>query len=442
MTVTGTESLPAEHNASSVKACLPVGTPPACSDSQIVNPVKLLLSAIAATLALHVPAVADVVLPPGFAIETLAGPDVVSEPMEMAFAPDGAAWVTGRAGQVWRIDTTTRKSQIVGSVATDVSGDRGLHGIAFHPDFPKTPHLFLAHHRTNAPQGKYVACVTRWTVKGTGEASRIDPASEKTLLEWEGEPAGQHVGGALLAHPSERVLYVTTGENNQNAQIRTYCDDPNNRAQSLGDLRGKVLRIGFDGSVPKDNPHVQTAGADPRVYSRGHRQPWSLTFDPPTRSILVAENGGDLNDDFDEVNRIVPGANYGWPRVFGRGLQTLTRTNHIDGFTDPWFQYQRNTGASCVGALIYRPSTSGEGFPQKYRGALFYADFSRKSIRTAPLDSRTGTPGASESFVQGLPAGPLALQLGQDGAIYFITHGGATKGSSEDSLARIVWKQP
>jgi len=400
------------------------------------------LAALAATLTCSSALLAEAILPPGFAIETLAGPEAVSEPMELAFAPDGAAWVTGRAGQVWRIDTATRATQTVGSVATDVSGDRGLHGIAFHPDFPRTPHVFLAYHRTNAPQGKYVARVARWTVTGSGAAAKIDPASEKPLVEWEGDQAGQHVGGALLAHPAERVLYVTTGENNQNANLRKYCDDPDNKAQALGDLRGKVLRIGFDGSVPKDNPHVKTPGADPRVYSRGHRQPWSLSYDAPTKLLLAAENGGDLNDDHDEVNRIQPGANFGWPKVFGPGLQTLTRTNHVDGFTDPWFHYVRNTGASCVGALIYRASASGKGFPEKYRGSLFYADFARKSIRTAPVDAKTRKAGPGETFLQGMPAGPLAMQLGKDGAVYFVTHGGATKGSSQDSVARIVWKKP
>ncbi len=401
-----------------------------------------LLATVVATLTLSSAALAEPSLPAGFALETIAGPEVVSEPMEMAFAPDGAAWVTGRAGQVWRIDTGTRAAQSVGAVSTDVSGDRGLHGIAFHPEFPKTPHVFLAYHRTNAPQGKYLARVSRWTVTGSGPASKIDPASEKALVEWEGDAAGQHVGGALLAHPTERVLYVTTGENNQNANLRKYCDDPNNKAQALGDLRGKVLRIGFDGSVPKDNPHVTTAGADPRVYSRGHRQPWSLTWDAPTKLLLAAENGGDLSDDHDEVNRILPGANYGWPKVFGPGLQTLTRTNRVDGFTDPWFHYVRNTGASCVGALIYRASASGKGFPEKYRGWLFYADFARKSIRTAAVDPKTGKAGASEAFLQGLPSGPLAIQLGKDGAVYVITHGGGTKASTNDSLARIVWKKP
>jgi glucose/arabinose dehydrogenase len=178
------------------------------------------------------------------------------------------------------------------------------------------------------------------------------------------------------------------------------------------------------------------------VFTRGHRQPWSLTYDAPTGLILAAENGGDLSDDYDEVNRIVPGANFGWPKVFGAGMQTLTRTNHVDGFTDPWFQYQRNTGASCVGALIYRPTASGQGFPEKYRGALFYADFARKSIRTAAVNPKNGKPGPGEAFLQGLPAGPLAMQLGKDGAVYFITHGGGTKSSTNDSVARIVWKQP
>ncbi|MEN9674165.1 MAG: hypothetical protein RIS76_61 [Verrucomicrobiota bacterium] len=399
-----------------------------------------LLAIALSALAFAFPLSAEVHLPPGFEIEMIAGHDVVSDPMDLALAPDGSAWVTGRSGAIWRIDTTTRAAHQVGSVATDVSGDRGLHGIAFHPDFPQTPHLFLAYHTTNAPQGKYVARVGRWTVTGEKAGARIEPLSEKSVLEWEGDQAGQHVGGGLLAHPKERVLYITTGENNQNANLRTYCDDPDNKAQSLGDLRGKVVRVGFDGSVPADNPHVKTPGAQGAVFTRGHRQPWALTYDAPTGFILVAENGGDLTDDFEEVNRLTPGANFGWPKAFGDGLMTFSRTNHVDGFSNPWFKYPRNTGASCTGALIYRPAASGRGFPAPYRGALFYSDFSRKSIRTAPVGAESGKPGAGEAFLQGLAAGPLALRLGTDGALYFVTHGGSTAASTNDTVARIVWR--
>ena len=379
-------------------------------------------------------------MPTGFVVEVVAGPDVVQEPMDMAFAPDGSAWVTGRAGDLWRIDLAARTTHRVGRLDTDVSGDRGLHGIAFHPEFPTIPHVFLSYHATNHATSQYRARVVRWTVRGDGAKSMLDPASEKTLLEWEGDQAGQHVGGGLLVHPTERLLYVTTGENNQNVNLRKYCDDPENKAQSLRDMRGKVLRMALDGSTPADNPFPKAPGALGLIFTRGHRQPWALAYDAPTGLLLLAENGGDLADDYDEVNLIFPGANYGWPKVFGDGWSTFSRTNRVEGFAAPWFMYKRNTGASCVGAVIYRPTSAGSGYPAKYHGALFYADFARKSVRSVPVNSATGQPGESEPFLQGLAAGPLALRLGPDGALYLITHGGASKASTNDSVARIVWK--
>jgi glucose/arabinose dehydrogenase len=383
---------------------------------------------------------AEVHLPAGFAVETVVGPEAVSEPMDLTFASDGAAWVTGRAGDLWRVDTVARTSHRVGRVETDVSGDRGLHGVALHPDFPRTPQVFVSYHSPQHAPNQYRARIVRFTVAGLGASATLEAASETTLMEWVGDASGQHVGGALLAHPVERLLYVSAGENNQNARIKQYCDDPENKAQSLRDLRGKILRIGFDGSIPTNNPFASQPDAQAAIFTRGHRQPWSLDWDAPTGLILEAENGGDLTDDYDEVNRIVAGANFGWPRVFGDGWSTTSRTNRIDGFESPWFCYKRNTGASCTGAIIYRTPSAGGGFPAKYHGAFFYADFARKTIRSAPVDAATGKPGESEPFLQGVTAGPVALRLGPDGAIYFITHGGATVASTNDTIARIVWK--
>lgn len=379
---------------------------------------------------------AEVRVPEGFQSEVIVDASVLKEPMDVAFAPDGAAWVTGRAGDVWRVEVGSKQAHRVGGVETDVSGDRGLHGIAFHPDFPRVPEVFLSYHLKEAPDGKYRARVARWRVVGKGASSALEAGSEKAVVEWDGDKAGQHVGGALLVHPRERLLYVTTGENNQNANLRKYCDDPENRAQSAGDLRGKVLRVGLDGSVPKDNPHVGKAGAQPLVFTRGHRQAWSLSYDPVV-GILVGENGGDLADDYDEVNRVTPGANFGWPRVFGDGLETSSRTNRVEGFDSPWFAYKRNTGASCTGALIYRDATGGRGFPERYVGGLFYADFARKTVRFAPVNAKTRKPGESEAFLQSTTGGPVAIALGPDGALYMLTHGGATKASAEDGLVRV-----
>ena len=399
-----------------------------------------LLAVAVASLALFSAVHAEIHLPQGFSVETVADSEAVSEPLDLTFAPDGSAWVTGRAGDLWRIDTANRTTHRVGGVKTDVSGDRGLHGVALHPDFPRVPQVFLSYHDANHSPSQYLAKVSRFNVVGEGAKAALDPASETTLIEWVGDLAGQHIGGALLAHPTERLLYITTGENNQNSRIKQYCDDPENKAQSLRDLRGKVLRIGFDGSIPTNNPHSATPDALGAIFTRGHRQPWQLDFDAATGFIIEAENGGDLTDDFDEVNRIVPGANFGWPRVFGDGWSTSGRTNRIEGFVSPWFAYKRNTGASCTGATIYRAPAAGGGFPAKYQGTLFYADFSRKSVRTAPLDPATGKPGESEPFMQGGTAGAVALRTGPDGALYFITHGGATKASTNDAVVRVVWK--
>ena len=96
---------------------------------------------------------AEVRVPEGFQSEVIVDASVLKEPMDVAFAPDGAAWVTGRAGDVWRVEVGSKQAHRVGGVETDVSGDRGLHGIAFHPDFPRVPEVFLSYHLKEAPEG-------------------------------------------------------------------------------------------------------------------------------------------------------------------------------------------------------------------------------------------------------------------------------------------------
>jgi glucose/arabinose dehydrogenase len=382
---------------------------------------------------------AEVKLPVGFVREAVAGPEV-REPMDLAFAPDNAVWITGRAGQIWRVDLTTLQRHLVGTIPTDTNGDRGLHGIAFHPDFPKNNTLFLFSHALERPAGKYRSRVSRWEIRGTGAAAMLVAGSDKTLIEFDGDEGAQHVGGGLLMHPKERLLYVTTGDNNVIWKLKEYCDDPANQAQSIGDLRGKVLRLNLDGTVPPGNPHTKTPGARGEVFTRGHRQPWLLNWDSVSGLLLLAENGGDELDDHEEINRITPGANFGWPRVFADGLATLTRTNHVDGFTAPWLMYKRNGGGSCTGALIYRAPKSGAAFPERYRGGLFYSDYNRKTVRFAPVDAKTLQPGATEPFAQGLPGGPISLRRGPDGALYLVEYGGWFQATTNDVVSRIVFK--
>jgi len=382
---------------------------------------------------------ADARLPEGFTREVLVGPSI-REPMDMAFAPDGAAWITARGGEVWRLEPATKRLDRVGKVEADTAGDRGLHGIAFHPDFPATPRLYLFLHAPKHPPGEYRSRVVAHDVTGAGADARLAEGEGQVLLEFGGDEGAQHVGGGLLAHPVERALYVTTGDNNKIWELKSYCTDTNNRAQSPGDLRGKVLRIGLDGSIPPSNPFAHVPGARGEVFTRGHRQPWSLSYDPPTRWVLLAENGGDEQDDHERVLRLVPGANHGWPRVFADGLDTLTRTNRVEGFASPWFSYKRGTGGSCTGGLVYRAPAGGGGFPASWHGGLFYSDYNRKSVRFAPIDPATQRPAASQSFAQNLPGGPVTLRLGPDGALYMIEYGGWFQATTNDAVTRITFK--
>ena len=214
-------------------------------------------------------AVADARLPEGFTREVLVGPSI-REPMDMAFAPDGAAWITARGGEVWRLEPATQRLDRVGKVEADTAGDRGLHGIAFHPDFPATPRLYLFLHAPKHPPGEYRSRVVAHDVTGAGAGARLAEGEGKVLLEFGGDEGAQHVGGGLLAHPVERALYVTTGDNNKIWELKSYCTDTNNRAQSPADLRGKVLRIGLDGSIPPSNPFANAPGA---LYIAGARHP-------------------------------------------------------------------------------------------------------------------------------------------------------------------------
>jgi glucose/arabinose dehydrogenase len=383
---------------------------------------------------------AEAKLPPGFTREVLAGPEL-PEPMDLTFAPDGSAWITGRQGQIWRLDTATRRQHLVGKISTDVAGDRGLHGIALHPDFAQNNEFFVFYHAPEKPSGKYRSRVSRWKITGTGEKAALEAGSEKVLLEFDANESAQHVGGGLLAHPQERLLYITTGDNNYVWKVKEFCDDPANQAQSRGDLRGKVLRIGFDGSIPASNPFVKRAGARGEVFTLGHRQPWLLSFDPPTRQVLLAENGGDEQDDHEEINLLEPGANYGWPKVFADGLESQTRTNRVEGFTKPWFMYRRGMGGSSSGALIYRGGRAAGAYPAQFEGGLFYADYNRKSVRFAPLDRVNGRPLAAEAFAQNLPGGPVSLRQGPDGALYLVEYGGWFQATTNDAISRLTYSR-
>jgi glucose/arabinose dehydrogenase len=187
---------------------------------------------------------------------------------------------------VSRVDPVAGKVTAVKTIDEVKSrGEGGLLGMALHPDFLKTPQVFVAF---DYEKGDYKGKVVRYNYNGT---TLIDPV----VLIDNIPAAGIHNGSRLIISP-DRKLFITTGDASHS---RT--------AQDKSSLSGKVFRINLDGSIPGDNPFPNSA-----VWSFGHRNPQGLVF---AKNRLYASEHGPSNDD--EVNIIQKGRNYGWPNVEG-----------------------------------------------------------------------------------------------------------------------------
>jgi len=224
----------------------------------------------------------------GFRYEVLLEKDL-PEPMDLEFSPDGKLWATGRGGQLFIVSLDRGGHRKVATLEVDHSEDRGLHGIEFHPGYTTNGfvYLYFSPPATNGFRNR----LSRFTITKSGNAEQLDRASEVIFLEWPSEKIGFHQGGAIEYSPVDQKLYISTGDNNWNNDLEKYYLDPQNRAQSVADLRGKTLRLNLDGSIPSDNPFVKEKGARQEIFTVGHRQPFTLAVDPVTGVVFEGENG-------------------------------------------------------------------------------------------------------------------------------------------------------
>ena len=378
-------------------------------------------------------------IPTGFRYEVLVQGEI-PEPLDLEFCPDGRLWFTSRRGQIWAYDFKSKSKSEIASVAVPwqpVTGDaneRGLHGIEFHPDFLKNGYLYLYY--STLANGLYSNRVSRFTVDRTRNG--LTPGSEKIFVEFP-STRGFHQGGAIEFNPVDGKLYISTGDNNPSGETRKFFDDPNNQAQRLDDLRGKTLRLNLDGSIPNDNPFTSTAGARGEIFTYGHRNPYSMNIDFATGDVHVGEVGYDRPEDYEEINRLVAGRNYGWPRCIGPNLGTFGGDCPLTNAAAPFLFYlHEKGGANVTSGPLYRKNQGDFAFPQQYHDGMFYGDFSRKWIRFARVDANNHTVTNTIPFARGF-SGPLSIQPGPDGGIYFAEYGGWFTGTPRDRISRILY---
>ena len=232
----------------------------------------------------------------GNSLELEVVSDSISVPFGMAFLPDGKLLVTDRSkGTMILVDVDNgERTTIEGLPPVLVSADGGMLDIIVHPDFDRN-HIIFYSYSTIREDSTSTMAVDRATLERNRIISRERIFSAMPYYK---EP--NHFGCRLLL--KDGYLFITMGE-------RYFLRDS---AQTLSNHLGKIMRVFEDGSIPPDNPYVNTNGALPEIWSYGHRNPQGLAINPVTGELWEHEHGPKGGD---EINIIRPALNFGWPVI-------------------------------------------------------------------------------------------------------------------------------
>jgi glucose/arabinose dehydrogenase len=273
------------------------------------------------------------------------------------------------------------KSPSVFDVAVRTASELGLLGLAFHPRW-RDNGLFYVNY--NPKQGRLRTRIAEWQLPP--DRLGKEPARETRIILEVDQPYSNHDAGQLAFGP-DGFLYVGLGDGGS-------AGDPHGHGQNLETLLGAMLRIdvnrrdgGREYANPPDNPFLGRKGARPEIWAYGLRNPWRYTFDPHGR-LIVADVG---QDEYEEVDLVERGKNYGWNRREGRHCYPPGERCTTAGLTDPIFEYDRDLGQSITGGVVY----TGNAMPG-LRGKYLLADFISGRVWALTLPP-PGKPGATRS---------------------------------------------
>ncbi len=313
----------------------------------------------------------------GYRVETVAAGLV--HPWSLAFLPGGRMLVTERPGRLRLIEPgpdgrpQLRAEPVAGVPPVLAIGQAGLFDVVLDPNFSNNGELLLSF-AYGTPEANFLR-VVRARFDGR-QLLEVRPILTSTPAKTD----TQHFGGRM-AWLDDGTLLFGMGDGNLE---RT-------DAQRLHTHLGKLLRIKADGSVPGDNPFVKRTGALPEIYSIGHRNPQGLVV---VDGVPYAHEHGARGGD--ELNRIEPGANYGWPVTTGGVDYTYARITpfrSLPGMQPPLVEWTPSIAPAGLawydGALF-----------QAWRNSLFVAALVERSVRRVPMAG--GVPGPQEVLFQEL----------------------------------------
>ncbi len=338
---------------------------------------------------------------------------VFEEPWAIAELPDGRLIVTEQRGQMRIVDLSAQEP-VIGTISgvptVDYGGQGGLGDIVPHPDFADNALLYFSYAEAG-PSDTRGAVVARGRLQ-CAAATDCSLADVETI--WRQTPKTGRRGhyGHRIAFSPDGFLFISSGDRQQGAP-----------AQDLDNTLGTIVRLNEDGSVPADNPLFERGGATAQIWAYGIRNPLGLAFAPDGRlwEIEHGPAGGD------EVNLIVPGANYGWP--------TVSNGDHYDGRTipdhssDPSFTAPRVSWTPVIAPgdmIVY----DGSMFPQ-WQGDILATGMLSRGLVRLEIEGEEVREAARYSVGQAI----RSIEQGRDGALWLLED---ERGDSRGRLLRLT----
>ena len=296
---------------------------------------------------------------------------------------------------------------------TNDSGEQGLLGMAFHPDYSSNGYFFVDY--TRASDGTTV--VARYRRSGT-DRNQADPTSAKTILTVD-QPYGNHNGGQVLFGP-DGYLYISLGDGGS-------AGDPEENSQDPTQLLGSILRIDVDEgdpyAIPADNPYVGSAGRD-EIWAIGLRNPWRFSFDRETGDVYIGDVGQNAWEEISAYAGWYPGGtpgspNFGWDCYEGTHQYEWNPDCESVDFIDPIAEYSHSEGRSVTGGFVYR----GTLYPNLV-GRYFYADYVNGKIWSL---SKTATGYTAPSLELDTDLFISAFGEDENGELYVVDRAGTIR---------------
>ncbi len=350
--------------------------------------------------------------PSGIPLKAVVVTSGLASPWGLAFLPDGTMLVTEKGGQmrVVSADGRTVSAPITGLPAVAASGQGGLLDVQIDPDYSSAPWVYWSYAEpgTGAESGLAGTAVAR------GQLSSGSMRMVEVIFRQSPKVSGTGHFGSRLVFARDKTLFITLGERQR--------DDPaaptNLFAQDLSKHLGKVVRIQRDGSVPPGNPNFGVPGARPEIWSWGHRNPQGAALHPTTGELWVSEHGPQGGD---EINRVLPGRNYGWPlRSYGCPYGSVPgNACQVGGGTHaPSYEEPRSYWVPLSIAPSGMAFNNGNRYPG-WEGQLFVGALAGEALWRLTLQGQVVT--SREALFSGLLGRIRDVKQGPDGWLYLLT---------------------